>query len=75
MMNSVSSRGLDAILEKGNNYTRQEQRIQQVVALASASISLLSGFVSFYWFATMKRNYRHQYVTGTRPLGFEIPSH
>lgn len=61
MMNSVSGRGLDAVLEKGNNYTRQEQRIQQVIALASASISLLLGFVSFYWFATMKRNYRHQY--------------
>lgn len=75
MMDSVLGRGLGAILEKGNNYTHQEQRIQQVLALTSASISLLSGFVSFYWFFTMKRNYRHQYVIGTRPLGFGIPGH
>ena len=75
MMNPVSDRRLGVILEKGNMYTRQEQRIQQVVALASASVSLLSGLVSFYWFAKIKRNYRHQYVAGTRPPRFGIPVH
>lgn len=65
-MNPVSGRALDAVGEKGNKFTSQEQHIQQIVALTSASISLLLGIVSFYWFATMKRNYRHQYVARTR---------
>lgn len=66
MMNPVLGRALDAVLEKGNKFTRQEQHIQQILAITSASISLLSGIVSFYWFARMKRNYRHQYVARTR---------
>ena len=57
--------------EKSNTYTLQEQHIQQVLALASASISILSGLITFYWFATMKRSFRHQYVLAKRPLGFE----
>ncbi len=72
MMKSVSGRGLGGISEKGNNYTLQEQHIQQVVAVASASISMLSAFISFYWFATMKRNFRHQYVAGLQPPRFEM---
>lgn len=67
---SVPRRGLGGISEKSNNYTRQEQHIQQVVAVASASISMLSAFVSFYWFVKMKRNFRHQYVVGPRRLRF-----
>lgn len=59
---SVPRRGLGGISEKSNNYTRQEQHIQQVVAVASASISMLSAFVSFYWFVKMKRNFRHQLI-------------
>lgn len=68
MMNSVSGRGLGAISQKTSSYTRQEQHIEQVVAVASASISMVSALISFYWFATMKRNFRHQYVAGVRPL-------
>lgn len=71
MMKSIARRDLGRISVKGNNYTLQEQHIQQVLAVASASISMLSGFVSFYWFATMKRKYRHEYVVGVRPPGFE----
>lgn len=73
MMQSVPGGGLDGISERGKNYTRQEQQIQQVLAVASSSISMLSGFISFYWFVTMKRNFRHQYVDGTQPLRFETP--
>ena len=73
MMNPVSGRALVAVLEKGNKFTLQEQHIQQIVALTSASISLLSGIVTFYWFAKMKRNYRHQYVARTQLLRLEVP--
>ena len=62
MMQFVSSRGLSGVYEKGNNYTLQEQRIQQILAVTSSSISLLSGFITFYWFITMKRKFRHEYV-------------
>lgn len=60
--------GLENVSGKTENYTRQEQYIQQVIAVASASISILAGLISFYWFATMKRHFRHQYVVATRPL-------
>ena len=72
MMKSVSGRGLGGISEKGNTYTLQEQYIQQIVAVASASISMLSALISFYWFATMKRNFRHQYVARPQPLRLEM---
>lgn len=68
MKSSIPDRGLAGTSDQSNYYTRREQHIQQVLAVASASISILSGFISFYWFATMKRNFRHQYVAGTRPL-------
>lgn len=61
-MNSVSGRGLGAISQQTSSYTRQEQHIEQVVAVASASISMVSALISFYWFATMKRNFRHQLI-------------
>ena len=64
MMDTVSGRALGAISEKTYSYTRQEQHIEQVIAVTSASISMLSALISFYWFATMKRNFRHQYVAG-----------
>lgn len=61
-MKSLPGRGLGGDSEKSNSYTRQEQHIQQVLAVVSASISMLSGLISFYWFATMKRNFRHQLI-------------
>ena len=64
MMQSVSGRGLSGVYEKGNNYTLQEQRIQQILAVTSSSVSMLSGFITFYWFITMKRKFRHEYVVG-----------
>ena len=65
---SIPGRSLAGVPGKSNDYTRQEQYVQQVLAVASSSISVLSGLISFYWFATMKRNFRHQYVAGTQPL-------
>ena len=65
MMMSVQGRSLGGTLEKNTNYSLQEQYVQQVLAVTSSSISVLSGLVSFYWFATMDRNYRHQYVART----------
>lgn len=70
MVMSVPDHSLGGIPGKSNNYTHREQHIQQVLAVTSSSISVLLGLVSFYWFATMKRNFRHQYVAGIRP--FEI---
>lgn len=61
-MQSVSGRGLSGVYEKGNNYTLQEQRIQQILAVTSSSISMLSGFITFYWFITMKRKFRHDLI-------------
>lgn len=68
MVMSVPGHSLGGNPGKSNNYTHQEQYIQQILAVTSSSISVLSGLVSFYWFATMKRNFRHQYVAGIRPL-------
>lgn len=62
MKSSIPDRGLAGTSDQSNYYTRREQHIQQVLAVASASISILSGFISFYWFATMKRNFRHHLV-------------
>ena len=68
MMVSIQSRSLGGSPGKSNAYSPREQYIQQVVAVTSSSISMLSGLISFYWFATMHRNFRHQYVTGIAPL-------
>ena len=65
MMMSLPSRSLGGT-SGSNNYSRQEQHLQQVLAVAASSISVLSALISFYWFATMKRNFRHQYVAGIR---------
>lgn len=45
-----------------NNYSAHEKHTQQVLAATSASISVIAGLVAFYWFARMKRNFRHQYA-------------
>ena len=67
MMMSVPSRSLGGT-SGSKNYSRQEQHLQQVLAVASSSISVLSALISFYWFAHMKRNFRHQYVAAMRSL-------
>ena len=61
----MPGRSLSGPAGQSNTYTRQEQYIQQVLAVTSSSISVLAGLISFYWFATMKRNFRHQYVAET----------
>ena len=68
MMMSIQSRSLGGNPGKSNAYSPREQYIQQVIALTSSSISMLSGLISFYWFATMHRNFRHQYVAWIEPL-------
>ena len=45
-----------------NNYTKHEKHIQQILAATFASTSVLAGLVAIYWFARMKRNFRHQYA-------------
>lgn len=62
-MKSLPGRSQGGVSEKSNIYTRQEKHIQQVLAVASASISLISGLMTFYWFARMeKRKFRHQLI-------------
>ena len=68
MMESIQSRSLGGSPGKSNAYSPREQYIQQVIAVTSSSISMLSGLISFYWFATMHKNFRHQYVAGIEPL-------
>ena len=71
MMMSTQSRSLGGSPGKSNAYSPREQYIQQVIAVTSSSVSMLSGLLSFYWFATMHRNFRHQYVAGIGPLEVE----
>ncbi|KAK3174706.1 hypothetical protein OEA41_001952 [Lepraria neglecta] len=47
---------------KVNNYTKHEKHIQQILAATFASTSILAGLVAFYWFARMKRNFRHHLI-------------
>ena len=68
MMMAILSRSLSGSPGKSNTYSPREQYIQQVIAVTASSISMLSGLISFYWFATMHRNFRHQYVAGIGPL-------
>ena len=67
-MTSIPGRSLGGISGQIHSYSREEQRIQQILAVTSASISLLFSFISFYWFAKMKRNFRHQYVSRTQTI-------
>ena len=45
-----------------NSFTPQEKHVQQVLAVALSSLGILSALVSFYWFAKIKKSFRHQYV-------------
>ena len=42
-------------------YTPLQSYIQQIFAVSTASVSILLGIITFYWFLRIKRNFRHQY--------------
>ena len=44
------------------NFSTRERRIQQILAVALSSTGILYAVVTLYWFARMKRAFRHQYV-------------
>lgn len=49
-------------LEYRPTLTGQELYTVRVIALVSASASIVSGVVVGWWFVRMKRSFRHQYV-------------
>jgi hypothetical protein len=44
-------------------YTQGEEVILRVLALISASVSIVSTTLTVYWFWTMRRSFRHQYAS------------
>ena len=45
------------------NFTTREKHIQQILAVTLSSTGILYAIVTLYWFARMKKAFRHQYVT------------
>ena len=59
----LGPRGLsDVRIDYWTRLTGKQQYINHMLALISASISLLAALVSTYWFVMMKKDFRHQYV-------------
>ena len=44
------------------NFSIRERYIQQILAVTLSSTGILYAVVTLYWFARMKRAFRHQYV-------------
>ena len=44
------------------NFSAREKHIQQILAVTLSTTGILYALVSIYWFARMKRIFRHQYV-------------
>jgi hypothetical protein len=62
MMKSTVKRGLsDSNIAA--KYTDSEEMIIQILALIFASVSTVSTALTFYWFFTMRRSFRHQSVS------------
>ncbi|KAL2039993.1 hypothetical protein N7G274_007396 [Stereocaulon virgatum] len=62
IMPPQGARSLNSASANVNNYSAHEKHIQQVLAATFASISVIAGFVAFYWFARMKRSFRHHLI-------------
>ena len=45
-----------------NNFSAPEEHIQQILSVTLSATGILYALVSVYWFARMKRVFRHQYV-------------
>ena len=45
------------------NFTAREEHIQQILAVTLSTTGILYALVSVYWFARMKKVFRHQYVS------------
>ena len=45
------------------NFSTREKHIQQILAVTLSSTGILYAVLTLYWFARMKRAFRHQYVT------------
>ena len=45
-----------------NNFSPSEEHIQQILSVTLSATGILYALVSVYWFARMKRVFRHQYV-------------
>ena len=45
-----------------NNFSPPEEHIQQILSVTLSATGILYALVSVYWFARMKRVFRHQYV-------------
>ena len=43
-----------------NNFSPHQVFLQQCLAMAAASISVVAGLVSFYWFKHIRTSFRHQ---------------
>ena len=56
---SLLHRGLGSTSHNINHFSARQKHVQQCLALASASISLFSALITFYWFVRMKRSFRH----------------
>lgn len=73
MSTSISSLG-SAASSRPNSYTAHQHHIQQILAVTSASISVLFALLTFYSFMRVKiLLFRHQYVmTNPGPASLEI---
>ena len=45
-----------------NTFSAHQKHIQQILAVTFASVSILSGLLTFYWFLKLKRIYRHELI-------------
>jgi len=43
----------------GGSFSNDQLRVFQVIALTCSSISLIMTLITFYWFLTMRRRFRH----------------
>ena len=53
-------RALSTINEPTATFTPHQQYVAQVLALTTASISILASLITSYWFLKMRRSFRHQ---------------
>jgi hypothetical protein len=49
-----------ALMEKSNDFDQHEIVILRALALTAATISMVAGLLSLYWFLRMRRTFRHQ---------------
>jgi len=58
----LESRGLNGQIDTTMLYSNRQKFKIQVIAATAASISVLVTLVTLYWFARMRKRFRHMYV-------------